>query len=81
MLLSNALLTRAKVTHNFRITIPDEVRRRVKLKVGETVDIEAIDSQHVLVKRLIPLEELEGAWKDEPGVDQAMKVVTDLWKS
>lgn len=74
-------MTRVKVTRNYQITIPEEVRKTVKLKEGESVDIEALDSQRVLVKRVIPLEELEGAWKDDRGVDEAMKEVSDLWKS
>lgn len=74
-------MTRVKVTRNYQITIPDEVRRTVNLKEGESVDVEALDSERVLVKRVIPLKELEGAWKDERGVDDAMKEVADLWKN
>lgn len=74
-------MTKVKVTRNYQITIPDDVRKRVRLKEGETVEVEALDPQSVLVKRVIPLEELEGAWKDEPRIGEVMKEVADLWKS
>jgi len=70
-----------KITRNFQVTIPEEVRKKVKLNEGDTVEISALDSQRVILKRVIPLEELKGAWADDPYIDEAMGEVKKLWKS
>jgi AbrB family looped-hinge helix DNA binding protein len=44
----DGIMARVKITRNYQITIPEKIRRRVKLE-SETVDIEAIDSQRALV--------------------------------
>ena len=74
-------LPRAKVTRNYQVTIPEEVRKKVKLNEGDTVEIEALNSDQVLLKRIIPLDELKGAWADDPSIDDAMEEVRNLWKN
>jgi AbrB family looped-hinge helix DNA binding protein len=74
-------MARAKVTRNYQVTIPEEVRRKVKLNEGDTVEIDALDSERVIMKRLIPLKELKGAWAGDPSIDVAMHEVKKLWKS
>jgi AbrB family looped-hinge helix DNA binding protein len=74
-------MARAKVTRNYQVTIPEEVRRKVKLNEGDTVEIDALDSEQVIIKRLIPLNELRGAWANDPSIDAAMQEVKKLWKS
>ena len=74
-------MTKVKVTRNYQVTIPEEVRKVVHLKEGDSVEISALDSERVLVKRTIPLAKLEGSWKDEKDVEKAMNEVRTLWKS
>lgn len=74
-------MAKSKVTRNYQVTIPEEVRRKVKLNEGDTVEINALDSERVIMKRLIPLDELRGAWADDPSIDAAMQEVKKLWKS
>ena len=73
-------MVRAKITRNFQVTIPEEVRGKVKLNEGDTVEIEALDSEQVIIKRLIPLNELRGAWANDESIDIAMQEVEKLWK-
>ena len=70
-----------RVTRNYQVTIPEDVRRKVKFNEGDTVEIDALDSEQVIIKRLIPLDELRGAWADDPSIDVALKEVEKLWKS
>lgn len=63
------------------MTIPEEVRRKVKLAEGDIVEINALDSDRVIMKRIIPLEELKGAWANDTSMDVAMKEVNKLWKN
>jgi len=70
-----------KVTRNYQVTIPEEVRRKVKLSEGDMVEIEALDSQRVVLKRIKPLGELKGAWAGDRDIDEAMEEVKKLWKN
>ncbi len=74
-------MTKVKITRNYQVTIPEEVRKTVKLAEGDTVEVEALDSQKIVLKRIIPLEELKGAWASDPSIDEAMEEVKKLWKS
>lgn len=73
-------MVKVKITRNYQVTIPEEVRRKVKLSEGDTVEIEAVGSEQVVLKRVIPLEELKGAWADDPSIDEAMEKVRKHWK-
>lgn len=74
-------MPKVKITRNYQVTIPEEVRRKVKLSEGDIVEIEAIGSEQVILKRVIPIEELKGAWANDPSVDKSMEEVKKLWKS
>ncbi|HZW57535.1 MAG TPA: AbrB/MazE/SpoVT family DNA-binding domain-containing protein [Nitrososphaerales archaeon] len=74
-------MAKAKITRNYQVTIPEEVRRKVKLAEGDTVEIEAVGAEQVLLKRIIPLEELEGVWANDPSIDKSMEEVGELWES
>lgn len=73
-------MSRVKVTRNYQVTIPEDVRRKVRLNEGDTVEVDAVNSQQIILKRLIPVEELEGAWANDPSIDTAMQEVRRLWK-
>jgi looped-hinge helix DNA binding domain, AbrB family len=58
-----------KVTEKFQVTIPEEVRKRVGLKPGEEVEVQAINDNEILIKRKsrklkIPLSILIGDQTD-----------------
>lgn len=74
-------MVRVKVTRNYQVTIPEEVRRKVKLNEGDDVEVWALDSRQVLLRRIIPLEELKGAWAGDPSIDESIEEVKKLWKS
>ncbi len=71
-------MAKVKVTRNYQITIPREVRIKLKLKEGEIVEVLALDEQRAVLKRIIPRETLEGAWDKE--MDHAMAEVGRLWR-
>jgi hypothetical protein len=57
------------------------VRRKVKLSEGDTVEVQAAGAREVRLKRIVPLEELEGAWADDPSIDKAKDEVSKIWKT
>lgn len=71
-------MTRVRVTRNYQMTIPREVRSKLKLRVGDVVEVEAVDAQRVVLKRIISLEQLEGAWDGE--MDRVMEEVRKVWR-
>jgi AbrB family looped-hinge helix DNA binding protein len=74
-------LPKVKVTRNFQVTIPEEVRKKIRLSEGDTVEIEVLDSTQLVLKRVIPLGELKGAWANDPSIDSAMEEVRKDWKN
>ncbi|MHA1210780.1 MAG: AbrB/MazE/SpoVT family DNA-binding domain-containing protein, partial [Candidatus Freyarchaeota archaeon] len=66
-------MTRVKVTRNYQITIPESIRRELGIKEGDYVSIEVSGEGEAVLKRVIPIEELAGAWDEE--MDSVMKEV------
>ena len=71
-------MTRVKVTRNYQITIPESIRRELGIKEGDYVSIEASGEGEAVMKRVIPIEELAGAWDEE--MDSVMKEVRQAWR-
>ena len=45
------LMPRSKVTAKFQVTIPRDVREKVNIKPGETVSMEVVSEDEILVRR------------------------------
>jgi len=71
-------LTRVKVTRNYQITIPESISRELGIKEGDYVSIEVSGEGEAVLKRVIPIEELAGAWDEE--MDSVMKEVRRSWR-
>lgn len=71
-------MAKVKVTRNYQVTIPESVRREMGLKEGDYVSIEVSGEGEATLRRIIPIEELDGAWDDE--MDKVMERVSELWK-
>nr|MDO8081338.1 AbrB/MazE/SpoVT family DNA-binding domain-containing protein [Candidatus Freyarchaeota archaeon] len=67
-----------KVTSNYQITIPESVRRKLEIKEGDYVSIEVSGEGEAVLRKVIPLEDLAGAWDEE--MDDIMKIVSESWK-
>jgi AbrB family looped-hinge helix DNA binding protein len=72
-------LARVKVTRNYQVTIPEEVRDKIKIREGDLMEVQAVDSRRVMLSKIIPEEELAGAWDEE--MDDLMKEVGRIWKN
>ena len=71
-------MAKVKVTRNYQVTIPECVRRELGIKEGDYVSIEVSGEGEATLKRIIPVEDLDGAWDEE--MDEVMKNVGELWK-
>lgn len=45
-------MTRVKVTRNYQVTIPAEIRSKIGLKEGEEVEIHLDESGRILIERI-----------------------------
>lgn len=71
-------MAKVKVTRNYQITIPRSVRKELEIKEGDYVSIEVSGKGVAVLKRIIPLEDLAGAWDEE--MDNIMEDVGKQWK-
>jgi len=71
-------MAKVRVTRNYQVTIPQEVRTKLGIQEGDVIELEAVDQQRAVLRRIIPVELLEGAWDEE--MDRAMAEVRRLWK-
>jgi AbrB family looped-hinge helix DNA binding protein len=67
------------VTRNYQVTIPEEVRDKIKINEGDFVEVEAVDSGRIMLSKIIPEEQLAGAWGEE--MDEVMEEVGKIWKN
>ena len=45
-------MTRVKITRNYQVTIPAEIRKKIGLKEGEEVEIYLDESGRILIERV-----------------------------
>ena len=70
---------RMKVTRNYQVTIPEEVRKKLGIEEGDYVSIETSGKTSAIIRRIFPVEGLAGAWDEE--MDKAMEEVRKLWST
>ncbi len=72
-------MAKVKVTRNYQITLPEEVREQMAIEQGEYVEIVPVDQRRALLRKITPVEKLEGTWDEE--MDEIMEEVRKLWRS
>jgi len=72
-------LAKVKVTRNYQVTIPEDIRKKLGIEEGDYVSIETWGKTLAVIKRVVPVEDLAGAWDEE--MDKMMEDVRKLWKT
>ncbi len=72
-------MAKVKVTRNYQVTLPGEVRRAMGISEGEYVEIVPVDEQKALLRKIVPIEKLAGSWDEE--MDEIMQKVRKLWRT
>lgn len=72
-------MAKVKVTRNYQITLPEEVREQMAIEQGEYVEIVPVDQRRALLRKITPVEKLEGTWDEE--MDEIMEEIRKLWRS
>jgi len=71
-------MAKVKVTRNYQVTIPEDVRKKLGIEEGDYVSIEPVSKTKALIKRVVPVEDLAGTWDEE--MDKRMEDVRQIWK-
>ncbi|MEM3726620.1 MAG: AbrB/MazE/SpoVT family DNA-binding domain-containing protein [Candidatus Bathyarchaeia archaeon] len=50
-------MPKTKITSKFQITIPKEVREKVKVKPGEIVNVESVSDEEIVIRRFRRIKE------------------------
>lgn len=50
-------MPKTRVTRKFQITIPKEVREKVKVRPGEIVNIESLSEEEIIIRRFPKIED------------------------
>ncbi|MGB9714776.1 MAG: AbrB/MazE/SpoVT family DNA-binding domain-containing protein [Candidatus Bathyarchaeales archaeon] len=50
-------MPKTKITSKFQITIPKEVREKIKVKPGEIVNVESISDEEIIIRRFKRIKE------------------------
>ncbi len=71
-----------KITRKYQITIPKEIREKLKLRIGDKLVIK-VEGDHIVIKPLIerktdPIEEMLRLVKKPMNID-AVRLVEESW--
>lgn len=78
------MASKTRVTRNYRVTIPKEVRKKMSIEIGDELKVTGKGKRIVLQKtsKTIDLLTLAGCWKGYPEYpEEFMKNVRKLWST
>lgn len=65
---------KVRVSRKYQITIPKDVRDKIKIKAGEIVEVEAVDSSTIVIKRKILSDPLKHLIRKKPAFKKPIPV-------
>ena len=68
------------MTRKFQVTIPEEVRRRVGVEIGEELLVRE-EGKRIVMEKVVDIEKLAGAWKHIEDTEDFMTEVRKLWRT
>lgn len=73
-------MPRVKVTRKFQVTIPEHVRRRIGVAVGDELLVKE-DGNRIVMEKAVDIEKLAGAWKHITDTEAFMAEARKLWRT
>ena len=71
--------TTVKVREKYQVTIPEEVRGKIPLKVGERVEVTARDNE-IVIRPIVEIPRDQAWFWSKPWQDQVSQSIKDLEK-
>jgi len=72
-------MVRVKVTRKYQVTIPQEVRRKVGVSVGDQLLVRE-EERKIILEKPVDVEKLAGSWDHVESTEKFMNEVRELWK-
>ncbi|MBI2183853.1 MAG: AbrB/MazE/SpoVT family DNA-binding domain-containing protein [Thaumarchaeota archaeon] len=69
-----------KVTRKFQVTIPEEVRKKARIEIGEKLLVR-YDDGRIVMHKTPDIEKLAGAWQHIEDTEDFMTDTRRLWKT
>jgi len=73
-------MAKVKVTRKYQVTIPEEVRHKIGVTIGDELLVRE-EEEKIVLERPIDLEKLAGSWSHIESTDRFMEEVRGLWKT
>jgi len=73
-------MTKVKVTRKYQVTIPEEVRNKIGVRIGDELLVRE-EGEKIVLERPIDLEKLAGSWSHIESTERFMEEVRELWKT
>jgi len=73
-------VTRTKVTRKYQVTIPEEVREKTGLRIGDELLVRE-EEEKIVMEKPIDIEKLAGSWSHIESTEKFMQEVRGLWKT
>jgi len=73
-------MAKVKVTRKYQVTIPEEVRRKTGLRIGDELIVSEAEEK-IVMERLIEIGNLAGSWSHIESTETFMEEARGLWKT
>jgi len=73
-------MAKVKVTRKYQVTIPEEVRNKIGVRIGDELLVRE-EGEKIVLERPINLEKLAGSWSHIESTERFMEEVRGLWKT
>jgi len=73
-------MAKVKVTRKYQVTIPEEVREKTGLSIGDEVIVKN-DEDKIVIERPMDIKKLAGSWDHVVSTEKFMEEVRQLWKT
>jgi len=73
-------MARVKVTRKYQVTIPEEVRHKIGVMIGDELLVRE-EGEKIVLERPIDLEKLAGSWSHIESTERFMEEARGLWKT
>jgi len=73
-------MAKVKVTRKYQVTIPEEVRHKIGVMIGDELLVRE-EGEKIVLERPIDLEKLAGSWSHIESTERFMEEVRGLWRT
>jgi len=73
-------VAKVKVTRKYQVTIPEEVRDKIGVRVGDELLVRE-EEEKIVIERPIDIEKLAGSWSHVESTERFMEEARGLWKT